>query len=134
MNTPQPRAYDDEAENGSKGRYSAEARRARIVAASGPRQGLRKLADSVQVYWRESGLNRRPKESQIYDAVHTTLGVQYGRHARAVKFTRGIVTVEVSSRAHHMELSSFAGAGVVEAANRILGAERITKIVYKSKG
>lgn len=134
MNQIQPRAYDEEGENAPKGRYSAEARRAHIVAASGPRQGLRKLGDSVQAYWRESGLNRRPKESQIYDAVHAALGVQYGRHARAVKFLRGTVTVEVSSRAHHMELSSFAGAGVVEAANRILGAERITKIVYKSKG
>lgn len=125
---------DDDASGASAGRYSAEERRRRIIAASGPRKGIKLLGDAVHDYWKESGLSRRTKESAVYDAVHQALGPVYSRHARAVKFVRGAVTVEVASTVHHAELNAFAGAGVVAAANAILGDRRISKIVYKSKG
>ena len=69
--------------------YSAEARRRRIIARSGPREGFRRLGDSVQAWWRESGLARRGREAAIHDAIHAALGSEYGRHARVVKFTLG---------------------------------------------
>jgi hypothetical protein len=114
--------------------YSSEARRRWLIARSGPREGFRRLGDSVQAWWRESGLARRGREGAIHDAIHAALGAEYGRHARVVKFTRGTAVVEVSSAAHHAELNAFAGQGIAAAANQLLGDQRIHKIVYKRKG
>ena len=55
------------------------------------------------------------------------------RRARAVRFKRGELTVEVESAAHLQELSSFTGESIKREANRILGDDRIRNVVFKLK-
>jgi predicted nucleic acid-binding Zn ribbon protein len=96
------------------------------------RRGKSTLSDAIQVWLRQAGLTGAMGERRVLSAWTREAG-NIARRARAVRFERGVLTVEVSSSAQLHELSSFTGEGLRKAANRALGSDRIDRIAYKLK-
>lgn len=102
-----------------------------MIEGSG-RRGKATLAEAIRVWLDQAGLSGAAKESRVLTAWSRAAG-STARRARAVRFQRGVLTVEVSSSALLQELSAFTGEGLRKAANRALGSDRIDRIVYKHK-
>lgn len=96
------------------------------------RRGKATLAAAIAVWLDQAGFAGAAKESRVLAAWSRAAGAT-ARRARAVRFQRGVLTVEVSSAPLLQELSSFTGEALRKAANRALGGDRIDRIVYKHK-
>jgi hypothetical protein len=105
--------------------------RARHLPAD--RHGLATMQEALSNFLRESGMTRRVGHGHVFDAFHRALGPALARHARAVKFARGELIVEIDSAPHHQELSGFTGALYLTKANEILGRKEIVKVTYRLK-
>ena len=99
---------------------------------AGDRGGVHTLQEALEELFRKSGIHSRRRDSVVFEAWGDALG-PLGSHARAVRFERGKLVVEVQSSVHMQELSSFTGEDYRKQANRILGEERIRKVVFKLK-
>lgn len=91
------------------------------------------LAAAVQAYLRISGLGPRIQDSKIYRAWDEAVGPELARRARPARFRGGELLVEVDSSAHLGELQGFTGEQYRGEANRLLGAARIERVVFKLK-
>ncbi|TAJ16990.1 MAG: DUF721 domain-containing protein [Planctomycetota bacterium] len=96
------------------------------------RRGKATLADAIRVWLDQAGLAGTAKESRVLAAWARAAGAT-AKRARAVRFQRGVLTVEVSSSAVMQELAAFSGEALRKAANRALGGDRIDRIVYKQR-
>ncbi len=62
------------------------------------------------------------------------MGKQLANRARAVRFRSGELTVEVDSSAHYQELKNFTGDQYRRKANKLLGSERVQRVIFKLRG
>jgi hypothetical protein len=90
------------------------------------------LQEALDELFRGSGLRARGRDRAVFEAWGDAVGA-LGEHARAVRFARNELVVEVASAAHMHELRSFTGEDYRRQANRILGEERIRRVVFKLK-
>jgi hypothetical protein len=102
------------------------------MAKTDDRRGVCSLQDALEELFRSSGLRARRRDSSVFEAWGKAASALAGR-ARAVRFNRGELVVEVDSAAHLHELKSFTGEALRVEANRILESERIRKVVFKPK-
>ncbi|MEZ6002903.1 MAG: DUF721 domain-containing protein [Planctomycetota bacterium] len=101
---------------------------------SPPKRGRQTtLGDALKAFLQESGLDKRMRESVVFDAWHKALGPEFSKRARAIQFRSGNLVVETESAAHRHQLVSFTGERFRRRANEILGADRILKVTYKLK-
>ena len=102
---------------------SSDARRVgRSDARSGGRGGVAPLDAALKSFLRTSGIAEHLGPWQVFRAFAEAAGPEFARHARAVKFVRGELLVEVDSAAHLAELQGFMGEGIRARANEILSA------------
>jgi hypothetical protein len=102
------------------------------VAGKKPREAV-SIGRALDGFLAASGLTERLRHAPVYRAFAEALGVALGRHARAVRFERGNLYVEVDSAAHLHELSNFAGDEFREIANARLGSELIRRVHFQLK-
>jgi len=91
------------------------------------------MQDALKEFLRETGLGARLRYWEIYQAWSKALGVRLSKRARPVRFDRGTLTVELESAAHMHELKNFTGEDYRNKANKLLGANRITRVEFKLK-
>lgn len=107
-----------------------------VVARSARRRDPREptpFAEALDRFIYKSGLQGRLRQGQILDAWRKTLGPRLARRARAVRFNRGELVVQVDSATHLQELQNFTGEQYRQQANRLLGDERIKSIAFRLK-
>ena len=81
----------------------------------------------------QSGLKRRLGDVRVLSAWREALGPELAPGARAVRFRRGELVVEVASAVQRQELAAFTGEGFRRKANERLGAETIRRVTYRLK-
>ena len=104
-----------------------------MVKERGQRGGVSPLGDALAGFLRGAKLDRRLREAEVFAAWRAVLGPQLAERARAVRFERGELTVEVGSAALLGELSSFTGERHRQAANARLGGDRIHSVSFKPR-
>ena len=87
----------------------------------------------MHLFLRESGLAAKFQDWPVFAAWSKAVGEELGRRARAVRFQRGELLVEVESATHLQELTSFTGERYRQLANECLGRESIQRVVFKLK-
>ena len=92
------------------------------------RKGPVPLGDAIQSFLRESGLNARSQDREVFQAWEQAFGSD---RARPVSFRRGDLVIEVASSALLAELKSFTGDRFRRKANQILGGQRIRRVVVR---
>jgi hypothetical protein len=97
-----------------------------------PREAV-PIARALDGFLAASGLSERLRHGAVVHAWGEVLGADLGRHARAVRFARGELQVEVDSAAHLHELSNFTGESFRELANARLGSEQIRRVHFQLK-
>ena len=100
--------------------------------AKKPREAV-PIARALDGFLAASGLSERLRHGAVVQAWADVLGPDYGRHARAVRFSRGELHVEVDSAAHLHELSNFTGESFRELANARLRSEQIRRVHFQLK-
>ena len=73
------------------------------------------------------------RQGAVLDAWRKVLGLKLARRARAVRFQRGELVVQVDSATHLQELQNFTGEQYRQQANRLLGDERIHRLAFRLK-
>lgn len=91
------------------------------------------LVEAVREYLDTSGLGQRLGHFQIYRAWSLACGLNLAKRARAVKFARNELVVEVDSASHLAELAGFTGEARRKRANEILGSDVILKVRFQLK-
>jgi hypothetical protein len=86
------------------------------------RGGVSPLDAALKSFLRTSGIGEHLGPWAIFRAFADAAGPTFSRHARAVKFTRGELLVEVDSAAHLAELKGFLGDEIRSRANELLVA------------
>lgn len=81
----------------------------------------------------QSGIGKHLRQGQVLDAWRKVLGPRLSRRARAVRFLRGELVVQVDSATHLQELQNFTGEQYRQQANRLLGDERIKTVAFRLK-
>ncbi|MCA8979854.1 MAG: DUF721 domain-containing protein [Planctomycetes bacterium] len=81
----------------------------------------------------KSGIGRQLRQGEVLDAWRKVLGPRLSRRARAVRFLRGELVVQVDSATHLQELQNFTGEQYRHQANRLLGDERIKSVAFRLK-
>ena len=89
---------------------------------SGGRGGVAPLDAALKSFLRTSGIAEHLGPWTIFRSFAEAAGPEFARHARAVKFVRGELQVEVDSAAHLAELQGFLGEEIRARANEILGS------------
>lgn len=97
------------------------------------RGGVSPLGDALAGFLRGAKLDRRMREAEVFAAWRAVLGPQLSERARAVRFERGELTVEVSSAALLGELAGFTGERHRRTANQRLGGDRIHSVIFKPR-
>ena len=97
------------------------------------RGGVSPLDAALQSFLRTSGIGEHLGPWAIFRAFADAAGSTYARHARAVKFTRGELLVEVDSAAHLAELKGFLGEDIRTRTHQILGRQEIRRISFRLK-
>jgi hypothetical protein len=80
-----------------------------------------------------SGLARKLSDTRVLGAWREALGPELAPRAKAVRFRRGELTVEVASAALRQELEAFTGDNYRRAANERVGAETIRRVTFRLK-
>lgn len=91
------------------------------------------LSEALAGFLRESGLGGKLYNWPIFRAWQQAAGPELARHARAVKFTRGELLVEVESAAHMHELANFTGEEYRVRINEHLGKEEVRRLTFHLK-
>ncbi|SRR5258708_37522660 len=104
----------------------------RYAAGKQPREAV-PFGRALDGFLAASGLRERLRQAPVYRAFAEALGPALGRHARAVRFERGELVVEVDSAAHMHELANFTGEDIREIANARLGSEQIRRVHFQLK-
>jgi hypothetical protein len=86
----------------------------------GGRGGVAPLDSALKSFLRTSGIGEHLGPWTIFRAFAEASGPGFALHARAVKFARGELQVEVDSAAHLAELQGFLGEEIRMRANEIL--------------
>lgn len=81
----------------------------------------------------QSGIGRQLRQGEVLDTWRKVLGPKLSRRARAVRFLRGELVVQVDSATHLQELQNFTGDTYRQQANRLLGDERIKSVAFRLK-
>ena len=97
------------------------------------RGGVSSLSDCLGSFLSSSGLTRKLSDTRVLAAWREALGPELAPRARAVRFRRGELTVEVASAVHRQELDAFTGDSFRRAANERLGAETIRRVTFRLK-
>lgn len=98
------------------------------------RRGVTSIQDVLQTFLRSNGLSSRSVTNEILQAWGDAVGTQLANRARAVRFRSGELTVEVDSSAHYQELKNFTGDQYRRKANKLLGSERVQRVIFKLRG
>src|SRR6187401_1521823 len=114
----------------SKRAVNAETR-GQKVAQKGERKGLASLDVALKGYLKASGLGERFGPPLEFRAFKDAAGTAFARHARAVRFTRGELVVQVSSATHLAELKGFRGEEIRMRTNQLLGRDDVRKITFR---
>lgn len=69
----------------------------------------------------------------MLDAWKEAAGSALAQRAEAVRFRRGELVVEVSSAPLLSELKGFTGEGLRKRANELLGADRIARVLFRTR-
>ena len=112
---------------------SAPERRALGSAPDRRARGPASIASVLSAYLRESGLAPRMRNLPVFRAWSEALGRELARHARAVRFQKGELVVEVDSATHLHELANFSGERFRVLANQRLGSEQIRRVTFQPK-
>lgn len=91
------------------------------------------LGEALKGFLQDAKLDRRLREAEVFAAWRAALGPQLAERARAVRFERGELTVEVASAALLDELSSFTGERLRQTANARLGGPRIHSVCFRPR-
>lgn len=102
------------------------------VIGKKPREAV-SIAKAMERFLAAAGLSERVRQWPIYRAWGEALGPALGSHARAVRFERGELFVEVDSSPHMHELANFTGEHYREIANARLGSEQIRRVHFQLK-
>ena len=97
------------------------------------RGSLAPMRVAIDGFLRDAGMAPRMRGAQVLDAWKCAAGPLLSKRARAVRFQRGELVVEVSSAAHLHELQSFTGENYRRAVNAALGDERIRRVTFRLK-
>lgn len=103
----------------------------RAAAGKGDRKGLASLDDALKSFLKTSGLGARFGPPPEFSAFKEAAGAAFARHARAVRFTRGELVVQVSSAPHLAELKGFRGEEIRKRTNQLLGRDEVRKITFR---
>jgi hypothetical protein len=104
----------------------------RYTAARKPREAV-PIARALDGFLAASGLSERLRHSVVLRAWSEAVGAALSRHARAVRFERGELFVEIDSAAHMHELANFTGEQYRELANKHLGSQQIRSVHFQLK-
>jgi hypothetical protein len=91
------------------------------------------LSDALAGFLRESGLGGKLYNWPVFRAWHQAAGPELARHARAMRFARGELLVEVDSAAHMHELANFTGEEYRARINEHLGKEEVRRLTFHLK-
>lgn len=91
------------------------------------------IAEALDRFLKSSGLSRHLRQGAVLEAWRQAVGQRLSRRARAVRFSRGELTVQVDSATHLQELQNFTGEQYRAQANRLLGEERIHRVAFRLK-
>jgi hypothetical protein len=91
------------------------------------------ISDALVGFLRESGLGGKLYNWPIFRAWNQVAGPELARHARAVRFARGELLVEVNSSAHMHELTNFTGEDYRIRLNEHLGKEEVRRLQFQLK-
>jgi hypothetical protein len=105
--------------------------RGRAVAHKSDRQGLASLDSALKSFLKTSGLAERFGPPPEFRAFKEAAGASFARHARAVRFARGELVVQVSSAPHLAELKGFRGEEIRVRTNQLLGRDDVRKITFR---
>jgi hypothetical protein len=97
------------------------------------RGGLAPLRVAIDGFLNTSGMAPRLRGAQVLGAWREVVAPAVARRARAVRFDRGELVVEVASAPCLHELESFTGENYRRAANARLGSERIRRVTFRLK-
>jgi Dna[CI] antecedent DciA-like protein len=97
------------------------------------RHGVASLDSALKSFLRASGIGERLGPWAMFQAFSEAAGPAFARHARAVRFARGELCVEVDSAPHLAELKGFRGEEIRARTNQVLGREDIRKIAFRLK-
>ncbi len=109
---------------GKDSRRDAQARRSE-------RKGMASLDDALKSFLKKSGIGERLGPPPVFRAFQEAAGKSFARHARAVRFARGELVVQVSSAPHLAELKGFLGEEIRTQTNRILGRDEVRRITFR---
>ena len=98
------------------------------------RRGPSPIDEAIRGFLRENHLGSRSQGNEVLAAWDGVLDSEMQKHASAVRFARGTLTVEVDSGTLLSEFKTFTGEGLRKRANDALGATKIKKIAYKLRG
>ena len=91
------------------------------------------FGEALDRFLRESGLGKHLRQGAVIDAWRQALGPRLARRAKAVRFVRGELVVQVDSATHLQELQNFTGEQYRRKANERLGEERIQRVTFRLK-
>ncbi len=103
----------------------------RANASKSGRKGLASIDSALKNYLKSTGLGERLGAPLEFRAFKEAAGVAFSRHARAVRFARGELVVQVSSAPHLAELKGFRGEEIRVRTNQILGRDEVRKITFR---
>ena len=95
------------------------------------RGGVAPVKDVLATWIKGSGLASKLRDAEAFRAWREALGASLAARAVPVRFDSGELTLEVRSAAHLHEFQNFSGEQYRRAANKKLGAERITRVVFR---
>ena len=97
------------------------------------RSGPERLDIALKSFLRASGIGEKLGPWAMFQAFSEAAGPTFSRHARAVRFARGELLVEVDSASHLAELKGFRGEEIRARTNQIHGREDIRRIAFRLK-
>jgi hypothetical protein len=97
------------------------------------RSGPAPLDTALKAFLRASGIGEKLGPWAMFQAFSEAAGPAFSSHARAVRFARGELLVEVDSASHLAELKGFRGEEIRARTNQIHGREEIRRIVFRLK-
>ena len=97
------------------------------------RREAQPLSDALAGFLRESGLGGKLYNWPVFRAWNEAAGPELARHARAVRFVRGELLVEVDSAVHMHELANFTGEEYRVRINERLGKDEVRRLTFHLK-
>lgn len=103
-----------------------------LAPASTERGGrIAPLGDAVQRYLAATGLAQRKKNDAVYAAWDAAVGPELARTARATRFDRGQLVIEVANSALMQELAGFTGEAYRARTNELLTRPLVRRVTFR---